>query len=173
MLTKFLTIAVCLIAFSAGAFAQVSATATATATIVAPITITKDFDMNFGNVVTSAAIGTVLLVPAGTRTAGGGVSFMATQPGTVTAASFTVGGSAGFTFSITLPVSPAEDVTIDDNAAHTMTVSNFTSNPTPTGTIGGGGSVTLTVGATLNVGANQFPGVYSSDTPFSVTVNYN
>jgi len=54
-----------------------------------------------------------------------------------------------------------------------MTASTFTSSPTPTGTLSGGGAQTVTVGATLNVSASQLAGVYLSGTPFTVTVNYN
>jgi len=53
-----------------------------------------------------------------------------------------------------------------------MTVDAFTSNPDGTGTLTGG-TQTLKVGATLNVGANQAAGTYTSATPFTVTVNYN
>ncbi|SDF67942.1 DUF4402 domain-containing protein [Chitinophaga filiformis] len=148
--------------------AQETASATATATIVTPISITKDVDMNFGNVaVRSSAAGTVVLTPAGTRSATGGVTLPNTA-GTVTAASFTVSGTSGYTYTITLP-STALNITSGSN---TMTVTNFTSSPTPTGTLTGG-SETLTVGATLNVSAAQPAGTYVSATPFNVTVNYN
>jgi hypothetical protein len=164
---KILAFSALILAFSAGTFAQVSDVATATATIVAPITITKTVDMNFGNVASSAALGTVVLTPAGGRSATGGVTLPATA-GTVSAASFTVGGQTGFTYAITLPAA----ATTITSGANTMTVNTWTSNPSGTGTLTGGTS-TLTVGATLNVGANQPAGTYVSGTPFTVTVNYN
>ena len=108
------------------------------------------------------------MAPAGTRTTTGSVSLPATT-GSPTAASFTVSGQGNYTYSITLP-SVATD--IDDNASHTMQVDNFTSNPATTGTLSSG-TQTLTVGATLNVGAGQATGTYTSDVPFSVIVNYN
>lgn len=148
--------------------AQETATATATATIVTPISITKDVDMNFGNVaVQSTTAGTVVLTPAGIRSATGGVT-LPTTGGTVAAASFTVNGTSGYTYAITLPSTP---LTIT-SGGNTMTVSTFTSDPTPTGTLTGGTEV-LNVGATLNVGAAQAAGTYVSGTPFDVTVNYN
>ncbi len=50
-----------------------------------------------------------------------------------------------------------------------MTVDQFTSNPSGTGTL----PATLTVGARLNVPASQPAGVYNSaGAPFTVTVNY-
>jgi hypothetical protein len=167
-ITKFFVIAVALIAFSVTTYAQVTATANASATIVSPIAILKVLDMNFGNVASSAALGTVVLTPASTRSSTGGVTLPATA-GTVTAASFTVTGTAGYTYAITLPVAA---LTITSGGP-SMTVDTWTSNPTPTGTLVGGTS-TLTVGATLHVGANQASGVYGilAET-FSVTVNYN
>ncbi|SHN28939.1 DUF4402 domain-containing protein [Chitinophaga sp. CF418] len=154
--------------FATAASAQETATATATATIVTPISITKDVDMNFGNVaVRSSAGGTVVLTPAGNRSATGGVTLPTTATGTVTAASFTVNGTSGYTYAITLPSS----VTIT-SGSNTMTVNTFTSDPNGAGTLTGG-SETLNVGATLNVTAAQPAGTYVSATPFNVTVNYN
>jgi len=88
--SKLFFISVGVFMFASSAFAQVTASATATATIVTPIAITKDVDMNFGNLAVNATVGTVVLAPAGTRSATGGVSFLAASPGTVTAASFTI-----------------------------------------------------------------------------------
>jgi hypothetical protein len=167
-IAKFFTLAIIMVAFSASTFAQVSATANASATIVSPIAISKTIDMNFGNVAASAALGTVILPPVGVRSATGGVTLPATT-GTVAAASFTVTGTAGYTYAITLPVAA---LTITSGGP-SMTVDTWTSNPTPTATLVGGTS-TLTVGATLHVGANQAAGVYGIPAEtFTVTVNYN
>lgn len=171
-ISKLFALSVVMFAFTASMFGQASATATAAATIVTPISIAKTVDMNFGNVAVSATTGgTVVLAPAGTRTTGGagGVTLPATA-GTVAAASFTVTGAGSYTYAITLP---AGSTTIDDNATHTMTVDTWTSTPATTGTLSAGGSQTLLVGATLNVAAAQTAGSYLSDTPFTVTVNYN
>lgn len=155
--------------FATNAHAQATATATATATIVTPISITEVVNMNFGNVaVQTATGGTVVMTPAGVRSATGGVTLPVTN-GTVTAASFTVSGQATYTYAITLP-STALTIT---SGANTMTVSAFTSTPSATGTLSAGGTQTLNVGATLNVAAAQPAGVYVSATPFNVTVNYN
>jgi hypothetical protein len=147
--------------------AQVTANATSTATIVTPITITKDVDMNFGNVAVSSTAGTVILTPAGTRSKTGGVTLPVTA-GTVTAASFTVEGEEDYTYAITLP-GTALTITSGTN---TMTVTGFTSNPLSTGILTLG-TQTLNVGATLNVAGSQASGSYVSATPFDVTVNYN
>lgn len=159
---------VILIGLSASLFAQVSATSSASATIVTPITIAKTADVNFGNVAIGSIAGTVVLSTAGTRSLTGGVT-LPTTTGTVTAAAFTVTGAANYTYSITLPGS----ATTLTSGANSMTVNTFTSNPGITGTLNGSGTQTLKVGATLNVGASQAAGSYTSPTPFTVTVNYN
>jgi hypothetical protein len=157
-----------LVITSYGASAQASATATASATILTAISITKTADMSFGNIsVQAASGGTVILSTAGVRSTTGGVTLPATA-GTVTAASFTIGGEGSYTYVITLP-STAHTII---SGANSMTVTTFTSNPSGTGQLTGG-TQTLTVGATLNVAAGQATGVYASETGFNVTVNYN
>ena len=165
---KFLGIAIIMIGFSTSTFAQATASATGTATIVAPIAIANAADMNFGNVAVIAA-GTVVLAPAGSRTATGGVTLPVTA-GTVTAGSFNVTGEGVYTYAITLPSS---DYTITKPVTlETMIVNTFTSSPSGTGTLTSGAQ-TLDVGATLNVGAAQVAGTYTNATGFDVTVNYN
>lgn len=162
--------AIVMIGFAVNSFAQATASATATATIIEPIAISKTEDMNFGNVAVIGA-GTVVLAPASSRTATGGVT-LPVNAGTVTAAEFEVTGEGDNTYSITLPSS---DYTITRvSGSETMAVNTFVSNPTA----GSGGQLTagtqtLFVGATLNVGAAQVPGVYTNGTGFDVTVNYN
>lgn len=167
-LFKSILTVIVMLSLTATTFAQMSATATATATILTPIAITKDVDMNFGNLAVNNTAGTVILAPDGTRTATAGVTFLPTNPGTVTAASFSVTGLVDATYSITLPSGATTLTSGTDN----MTVDTWTSTPTPTGTLSGGAE-TLNVGGTLHVGASQPAGVYVSGTPFTVTVNYN
>jgi len=167
---KIFSLAIAIIGFSATSFAQdkgVSTTANASGTIIKPISINKTVDMNFGNVAVNANAGTVVLSSEGTRTATGGVTLPATS-GTFAAAEFTIAGATDYTYSITLP-STETTVTSDGN---NMIVNVFTSNPGGTGKLTGG-TQTLKVGATLNVGASQAAGTYTSATPFTVTVNYN
>ncbi len=164
---KLIFFAVIFFAVASATFAQVSATATATATIVGPITIVNAGNMNFGNVAVSAAAGTVALATDNSRSVTGGCTLPATT-GTVSAALFTVSGADGYSYSITLPLA----ATTINNGANTMTVSNWSSDPTPTGLLTGG-TQTLRIGATLNVGGSQVAGTYLSAIPFSVTVNYN
>lgn len=151
-----------------GVTAQATTSATATATILTAISITKTTDINFGNISVQASTGgTVILSTAGVRSTTGGVTLPATS-GTITAASFIVGGEGSYTYTITLPTVP-HTIT---NGANSMTVTAFLSNPSGTGTLSSG-SQTLTVGGTLHVAAAQANGLYASETGFNVTVNYN
>jgi len=157
--------------FSTAVLAQATATATAsaTATIVAPLTITKTVDMNFGNIAVSASnAGTVVLSPAGVRSLTGGITFPATT-GTVDAAEFDVTGSGTYTYAITLPAGP---VTLTGDPSGTMTLTTFTSTPSGTGALSAGAQ-TITVGATLNVGAGQAAGTYTNATAVPVSIVYN
>lgn len=141
-----------------------TATANASADVVAAIAIAKVADMKFGNVVAGATAGTVVLSTAGTRSATGGTKLG--NAGSAAAASFTVTGQGSATYSITLPASASLA-----SGVNSMTVNTFASNPSGTGTLSAGGSQTLAVGATLNVGASQAAGAYTGT--FDVTVAYN
>lgn len=167
---KIVILALGLLGLNTAANAQATASATATAVIITPITITKTVDMHFGNVAVGATGGTVVLTPAGTRTPNGGVTLPATV-GTPAAASFNVTGQASYTYAISLP----STATTISSGANNMTVDTWVSNPSGTGTLAVGtpGTQTVTVGATLTVGAAQAAGTYVSATPFDVTVNYN
>jgi len=163
-----------LLGFSAGAFAQQTATASsiASATIVTPISITHDgTDMNFGNVsVSPLGGGTVVLATDGTRTAGGDVTLPATT-GTVSAAVFTISGESGYAYTITLP--STDYLITGPTASDIMEVNNFVSLPTAGAQTLSAATQSLTVGATLNVGAAEASGVYTNATGFVVTINYN
>jgi hypothetical protein len=151
---------------TATANAQVTGTATGSATIITPIAITKTVDMNFGNIAVGSSLGTVVLATDNTRSKTGGVTLPAVT-GTVTAAQFTVTGLGTSTFSITLP--SAYTIT---SGANTMNIDTFTSTPSGIGTLIGG-SLTIKVGATLDVAASQAAGSYTNSTGFPVVVNYN
>jgi hypothetical protein len=161
-------VAILLLTVSVLSFGQVTVTASTSVNIVAPIGMTLGTNMNFGNVATSGSAGTVILSPAGARTAGTGVTFPATT-GTVTAASFAVTGSGSFTYIITLP---ASDVVLTGGPTANVTVNTFVSNPSGTGALTAGAQ-TLLVGATLNLPASTLAGAYSNASDLAVTVNYN
>jgi hypothetical protein len=146
--------------------ASASASASANATIITPIAIAHVEHLNFGNIVAGTGIGTVIVDTEGDRTKTGDVILPTATPGTFNAAEFTVTGLANATYAITLP----ESINISTTGGKTMTVTDFTSDPDGTGTLTGG-TQTLSVGATLNVGAGQVAGDYTGK--FSVTVAYN
>jgi hypothetical protein len=159
-----------MIAASTGAMAQESATASSSATIVAPIGIAKAVDMNFGNVATNDAGGTVIMTTGGSTSLTGGVTLPA-KTGTVTAAAFDVTGEADYTYTIAIPSSA---ITLVDGAGtpNEMTVDTFVSDPLTIGALTSGAQ-TVNVGATLNVAGGQAAGVYTNTTDLTVTVNYN
>jgi hypothetical protein len=159
--------ALVVLGFASQSFGQATGSADVFATIVAPLTITKVTDMNFGNLAVQSFLGgTVALDPAGTRTPAFGVT--AASGGTVSAATFTVTGAAGMTYSITLPGAPID---LSDGLGNFMSVSDYTVNPA-TGTLTGG-TQNIAVGAQLYVSANQTPGTYTSTSTLDVVVNYN
>jgi hypothetical protein len=148
--------------------ASATQSATANATIITPIAIAHVADLNFGNIVAGTATGTVTVSPTtGDRSSTGYVILPTATPGTVKAAEFTVKGLANATYAITLPTS----ITISETGGATMTVNHFTSNPSGTGTLAANGEQTLSVGARLNVDADQAAGEYAGE--FTVTVAYN
>ncbi|MCM3875969.1 MAG: DUF4402 domain-containing protein [Thermoanaerobaculia bacterium] len=154
---------------SAGsAFAQANTdteTANASARVVAAIALTKTADLNFGDVVASAAAGTVVMSPAGARSATLGATLG--NANGAAAAAFGVTGVAAATYAISLP---GAAISISDGGANTMSVGTFTGSKA-TGTLSGAGADNFTVGATLSVGANQVAGSYTGT--FNVSVNYN
>lgn len=153
--------------------AQSPATATAnvSATIAAPVSLLRiTGSLSFGAIAPSGTAGAVTLAPNGTRSFTGGVSALP-GPGAINAAVFQVTGESGYSYAITLPVSvPMVNTTSGGNEV--LLATHFVSNPSGTGVLTGGVQ-TLLVGATLQMTAQAVPGVYSTATPFTVTVNYN
>ncbi len=168
---KLLFIAIAIIGFSTISFGQTGASATAktSATVITPISITKSVYLDFGTLaVNSTNGGTVVLVPAGTRTPTGGVT-LPNISGSPAAAKFTVSGQASSTYAITLPTS---SITLTDGSGHSMSVGTFTSTPSGTGNTGTGSEDVL-VGATLTVQPGQVAGLYTNNSDLVVKVDYN
>ena len=153
--------------FGGAAFCQTSATASfnASATIIKPIGITTTSNMNFAYLDANSG-GAVILTPDNTRISTGTVALADNT--SVSAAAFKVTGEEGFAFSITLP----QKEFILGNGNENMIIKDFTSSLAGGESVTGGSKV-VRVGATLNIHANQSPGVYNSRTPMNVTVNYN
>ena len=167
--------AVLAVAFALAASSQAHAAsdnAGAFATVVAPIAIDKTADLNFGEVAANGVAGTVVMSPTGSRSSTDGAT-LGSAVG-ASAASFTVSGNPSAAYTIMLPGTITLNLVVKNAGGPTsMDVDNFTSTPTVAdgGTIGGGGTQTLNVGATLNVQAFQTQGDYSGS--FEVTVAYD
>jgi hypothetical protein len=134
------------------------------AIIEIPLTLNKDMDLSFGSVVPGNTPGTVIIYASASasRTSTGGVSVLSQD--TFNAACFSITGTAGTSYSISLPNS----VTLSGPGSNTMTVNNFTDNSSET--LNNSGAGTFYVGATLHIGAQQTKGSYSGS--FNVSVNY-
>lgn len=167
-ISKFLAIAIAILAFTGTLQAQTAtATSNAAAVIIAPLSITNTAGLHFGTIWRGTTAGTVTVDPlTGNRTSTGGVTLSGLAP-LHSVAAFNVEGESGRDVNITLPAS-----TTITNGAETMTVDVFVSDPDDTNPITlGAGATVLRVGATLNVLANQVSGTYTGT--FDVSVNYN
>ena len=129
--------------------------------------------LSFGTIAKSEGVGTVTISTLNARTTSGAVNAMSASA--TSTASFLVNGGMGRTYAITLP-STNVDVT-RTGGTETMSITDFKARPQSiggdqvTGTLDTQGADSFTVGATLNVGANQAEGVYEGS--FNVVVNYN
>jgi spore coat protein U-like protein len=147
-----------------------SATANATATILQAVSITKNADLNFGKIIADpTAAGQVAIQTDGTRTIAAGNVVLFDTESEHQAASFTASGTAGRTYSLSLPADGSVLLT-RTGGTETMTIEGFvhSANGTLDATTG---EETFNVGGTLKVGANQAPGQYTGT--FTVTAAYN
>ena len=161
-----------------GAMAADNATATVSAQVITPISISKDADMNLGNLV--AGNGDVTLSPNGTRAASG--TTLSTSGAGLTAAEFTVTGEGANTFSIAYTGSSSTlATTAEGTGTKTMPFAYITEvgdataktatdlNPTE-GTLVEG-TLKIFAGAKVTVAADQVPGAYTGS--LKITVAYN
>lgn len=164
--------AIAMIAFTANSFAQdVASDFVATsANVITPIAIEGVNPLGFGDIIGTTGGGTVTVSPAGARSSSVSDLIISGDTQLVSAASFTVTGEAEYTYGITLPA--GFDVSNSDTTPATMGVGTFVSSPDATGTLTSG-TETVTVGATLTVGANQAPGTYTSAEGMTLAVQYN
>jgi len=145
--------------------ASATASADASARIIAPLEIFKVADLKFGNIAAGTSAGTVVIGTDDSRVKTGGVTLIAA--GNVSnSASFDILGYPEATFTIDIPTT-IQIVSGSDE----MTVDNFVSNLGNASSLDLSGEANLKVGATLNVDANQAPGLYTGS--FDVTVAYN
>lgn len=157
-------------AFPCQVIGQVSSTAASIgidAKVIAPISIenTGSTVLNFGTVTRSSAAGTIVVTADGERSATGGAAILGSSA--FSAAPFSASGENNADFSIALP--DDNDVVITrESGTETMEVTGFAHNSGLV--LSGSGTATFSVGATLNLDADQAAGNYSGS--FSVTINY-
>lgn len=144
-------------------------------TMVSPLSLVKDSDLNFGNLIAGTAGGTVIVDTDSNRSVSGGTI---ESGGTVSAARFQGLGIGGQRIRVGAPngsytlthtgggaTMNLRDLTYDVDNATTLGRGNSGQHR-----ITGPGNFTIRVGGTLDVGANQLPGTYTGT--FEVRVNY-
>jgi spore coat protein U-like protein len=143
--------------------AALAATATghASVTIVAAIAVSEIAPMDFGTVGVTKAGGSVVLSPTGTRSGPATYSFDgASRPG-----QFTVAGTPNAAVAISFSSGDAVN-----GPGPAMALGSFTHNAGRAPALNSAGSLSLAVGATVTVGAQQPYGSYAGT--YTVTVNY-
>jgi hypothetical protein len=143
-------------------------------TIVRPLSFVIDDNLDFGTVVRGTAAGTVTVTPAGTRTQTGGVTLA--NGGGHKPASFAGQG----TFTQRVDISLGANSILLNGPGAPMRVRDFVIGSTPTAVLttaplsfriaAFNGVFSFPIGATLDVAANQAPGVYAGN--WSITLNY-
>ncbi len=178
----FAALVIALVAAPVAAKEVATGSGTSSATVVEPLSLIKVRDLNFGKIVPRPTAGTVTVnASTGACTVTGAIM----QVGTCSTAQFAGVGRRNLTVRFQLPGT----VTLSGPGGATMIADTLTVGPAPDLTfIGGNGNglgngnrryrinsptgiFTFQVGARLNVGANQAPGIYSGT--FNVTVQYN
>ena len=165
-----LAAAAAMLATSGAAYAQASATEATTGStrILQAISIAENSALNFGRIVRPASGSSgIQLTAGGVRSVTSGTAALA-GGGTVSAASYTVTGEGGQSFSIT------PDATFDMvNGANSITVTPTASAATGSlsGSIGSSGTANFSVGGTFTISDATVSGDYSGS--FNVVVAYN
>jgi hypothetical protein len=156
--------AMLLLAAPAGSDAATQS-ATGQVSLLSPLSVLKNADLNFGDLVVSGA-GTAVVDPvAGSLATTGSV----TKAGaSAHAALFTGTGSKNSIVHIRVPTTPITVTRV--GGTETMTVSNWTLDGAANRRVPASDIFTFAVGATLNVAAGQAAGIYNGT--FQVTVQY-
>lgn len=128
------------------------------------IGVSVNANLGFGDVVVSAAGGSVTVSPQGVRSTNGGVWLG--NGALATPAELTVVGEPAMTYSISLP----DSVTLT-HGGDALLLDNFTTDPSGTGQLDATGTQQLSIGATLHLNPDQPPGAYAGS--LTVTVSYN
>lgn len=161
-------------ATSASAQATATANANGSVTIFRPITVTKNADLKFGNIVKPGAGSGTAVVAAdsgGALTVGGGVVDLASGDAS-SAAKFTVAGEGGQAFTLAV----ADSFVITNGTDNiTVTTSQDVADGTQnlSGLLGDGsdGTKEVHVGGSISVPSAISTGLFTGS--FSVTATYN
>ena len=129
------------------------------------ITLQNNQAMDFGQILPFSVPGFVRIRASGSLSTSNAQVVDAT---TVSPSRWSVNGVSGGRFSIALP--PDNSVELNNLNCSSMQLTTFEHNAGTTPTLNANGDATFAVGAALQVGANQEPGVYQGT--FNVTVNY-
>lgn len=113
-----------------------TAPGTAVATVIAPIAIASEADLRFGSFSTTAGGQSVSIAADGARTLTG-VQGAGPSQSAMGAARLTVTGHGALTYAITLPTTINLTTGVGD-AARTMVITDFRSDPSGTGALTGG-----------------------------------
>lgn len=169
MKTKIFTLAIAILGFTTASFAQsTSPIANASATLLTPLSITKDADLNFGNLASTNVGGTVTMGQDGKVTANGvGVKVFDGIP--TTAAKFTVTGESGKSYTMNAPGSI--NLTNGTNPTLTLALDYGTIGAT-SNALDNNGKSEIFVGGTLTIPANAVAGTYTNTTELKIVVNY-
>jgi len=140
--------------------------AQATGTLLFPLEIVKNRDLDFGNVGTTAAAGTVVINPeTDTISSTGGASLLG---GTPHAAQFTGAAKGNNVVIIRIPKQPVTLTRV--GGTQTMIADNFPLQGLDKRAVAARVAFDFKVGATLNVNANQAEGTYVGT--FDVSIQY-
>lgn len=129
------------------------------------ITISAATGMVFGDMTSGPLGGSIVMNTDGVRVSTGSVELNSSSVSSP--ATFAISGIPNSTYTVGLPTS----VTLSDGGANRMMVTNFRSNPDASGQLNSSGVQSVTIGGTLNIGANQGFGNYSGT--MAVVINYN
>lgn len=149
-----------------------SATGIADTFSITPLTLTPGVNMDFGQISSGSAGGTIILnETSGARSVGSGDADVVSDAAVGTPGTFTIQGDVGLAFS----VSYTDGLLTDSAGGNTITVTGFT-DTTAAITLTGGADP-FSVGATLTLSGSHPAGNYSTANPggipYSITVNYN
>ena len=137
-------------------------------TFLKPLGATQVSQLNFGAInVTSSSIGTVRMLPNGTRSVLSGIDLgLASNAGPATAGSFDISGEPNQLVNIVLPGS----VTLSNENSKTIMLSYFSRQPSGSITLNGSGDANLKIGADVAIATGQASGTYTGT--YTIQINY-